>query len=380
MSLDTVDLAPPEPTTGEHVQVSWRKPLGMTGLSFFNFFLRILTLGIYDFWGRTEVRKRIWSAVRLNDEPLIYTGTGMELFLGFLIVFGIFLLPLMLATVGVILYFGPESPYIAVFQLVVSVVVFFLIGIAIYRAQRYRLARTHWRGIRGGLFGSSLNYGWTFFWTAMLIPMTLGWIVPWRTTELQKIMTNDTRFGDRPFTFRGSAGPLYGRFAVLWVGTLLLYIAAIVAIVAAVFYVGSAEGFDFSDENVDENISEGGKQIIGAVTIAVFVIAFLVYGLFSAWYRAKVFNYFASATHFENAQFRGTVTGWGLIWLGITNFLIIIFSLFILLPVVQARTARYFIEHLELVGSVPVEEIAQGAQQDLKTGEGLAQAFDVDAF
>ena len=52
-----------------------------------NLLLRVLTLGIYHFWAKTEVRKRIWSAIRINDEPLTYTGRGMELFLGFLIVF-----------------------------------------------------------------------------------------------------------------------------------------------------------------------------------------------------------------------------------------------------------------------------------------------------
>ena len=36
------------------------------GGTLLNGLLRILTLGVYHFWGKTEVRQRIWSAVRID--------------------------------------------------------------------------------------------------------------------------------------------------------------------------------------------------------------------------------------------------------------------------------------------------------------------------
>ena len=57
--------------------ISWvHPPEGFLGLSLLNGVLRILTLGVYHFWGKTEVRQRIWSAVRIDGEPLDYRGTG----------------------------------------------------------------------------------------------------------------------------------------------------------------------------------------------------------------------------------------------------------------------------------------------------------------
>src|SRR5262249_42732292 len=182
---------------GEPLALTWKEQPGLIGLSFVNFVLRILTIGIYYFWGKTEVRRRIWSAVRLNGEPLAYTGTGGELFLGFLIVFGIVLLPMLLASVAAAFLFGPSS--IGVVQGLFYVFIFFLRGVGIHRAQRYGLARTTWRGIRCGLEGSSWHYAWTHFWTALLIPFTLGWIMPWRPTRLQSLISNGMRFGDRQF-------------------------------------------------------------------------------------------------------------------------------------------------------------------------------------
>ena len=79
-------------------RISWVPPAGrLRGLSLLNGLLRILTLGVYHFWGKTEVRQRIWSAVRIDGEPLEYRGTGGELLRGFLIVFFLILLPMGLA-------------------------------------------------------------------------------------------------------------------------------------------------------------------------------------------------------------------------------------------------------------------------------------------
>ena len=194
MAGNAITDTPDGSTAGRHLELSWLSPIGMIGLSIANFIYRLFTLGIYDFWARTEVRKRLWSAIRLDGEPLVYTGTGKELFLGFIIVFGLVLLPMLLLSAGIILVFGPTSPVAQLFPLALYVFIFLLFGVAIYRAQRYRLLRTSWRGIRGSLDGNSWNYGWTYFWTFLLIPLTLGWIIPWRTTKLQTLITNDAMF------------------------------------------------------------------------------------------------------------------------------------------------------------------------------------------
>ncbi len=114
--------------------------------------------------------------------------------------------------------------------------------------------------------------------------------------------------------------------------------------------------------------------------IALAAAAYIVYSIVSAWYRAKQINHFAAHTHFDKASFRSRVTAGGLIWIGVTNILLVIFTLGLLIPVAQARAARYLVENLEIVGAVSLDEIAQGADAGIRRGEGLAQAFDVDAF
>lgn len=359
----------------EPVTLSWAPPKGMVALCFINFVLRILTLGIYHFWGKTEVRRRIWSAIRLNGEPLAYTGTGMELFLGFLIVFGAVLLPAVLLSFGAVLFFGPQSPMLALYQVVVYAAFFFLLGIGIHRAQRYRLARTRWRGIRGGLEGSSLSYAWTYFWTGLLIPLTLGWIVPWRSTRLQALISNGMRFGDRPFRFSAPSGPLYPRFAILW-------LAAVVIMLVASSMIGVLAALVFRPGDLRPDVPPGMGRMgaLLAIVYGVMFAGFLVYGIFSAWYRAGMMNHFAAHTTFEGARFRGSATAGSLMWLTVSNYLMVLLTLGLLSPLAQARSARYFVERIAIEGEVPLAQIVQRAEDPMRRGEGLAQAFDVDAF
>lgn len=366
---------------GEPLALTWKQQSGLIGLSIVNFILRVLTLGIYHFWGKTEVRRRIWSAIRLNREPLEYTGTGKELFIGFLVVFFGLFLPVTLIAFALVLTFGPQSRALASFQLLAYVAFFFLIGVGIHRALRYRLSRTRWRGIRGGLEGSSLRFAWTYFWTALLIPLTFGWITPWRTTKLQSLLSNGMCLGSRPFRFTARSGPLYGRFAVLWLFGAIVF-SAIMGIVGYLVYdiIISNPQFAGGAPRAPGQFDPKLAFRVGLIVIAGYIVFGILMGIVMAWYLAAKFNHFAAHTHFEGATFRGNATAWSLIWLAISNMLIVMLTLGLLAPVAQARAARYMVERLSIDGTVPLAEIMQRAEDPMRRGEGLAQVFDVDAF
>jgi uncharacterized membrane protein YjgN (DUF898 family) len=367
--------AAPQRFGAEPLALTWKQQSGLIGLSIVNFVLRLLTLGIYHFWGKTEVRRRIWSAIRLNGEPLEYTGTGKELFLGFLVVLFCFFVPFLVVGLALVYAYGQQSGVVQAYYVLAYVTFFFLIGVAIHRALRYRLARTRWRGIRGGLEGSSLRFAWTYLWTALLVPFTLGWIMPWRATKLQGLLSNDMRFGNRPFRFLARSGPLYGRFAVAWIGTVLLFVAATAGVAFSMYLVG----FDPQPAAVPGRPPSVNPKAVAAI-VPVMLVFYLLFGLIVAWYQAGAFNHFAAQTSYEGATFRGNLTTWSMIWLVISNLLIVSLTFGLLAPVAQARAVRYVVERLSIDGVVPVTDIAQRAEDPMRRGEGLSQVFDVDAF
>ena len=361
-----VDMSLPGPAAP---RLSWSEPAqGWVRLSMLNSLLRLLTLGVYHFWGKTETRQRIWQAVRIDGEPLEYRGTGGELLRGFLIVFAGILLPVSILGFVVPLALQAYPKAQGSYNIVVWVFLLMLSGIAMHRARRYRLSRTAFRGIRGGLSGASTPFAWTYIWTLALVPLTLGWIYPYRALRLHRALTEASCFGDAPFTFTGKSGALYRRFWVVWVAGVSLLGASIAA-------VGGLAGLASKPDGL-RTLHFGTWAAIGAVLL----IAYFLFGLVYAWYAAGRLNYFASRTHLGGASFKLTATVPSFMWLTASNFLMRLFTLGVLSPVAEARSIRYIVERLSIEGPIPWTHIAQNPDALLKRGEGLAEALNVDAF
>lgn len=181
-----------------------------------NALLSLLTLGIYRFWGKTRLRRHLWSSISFQGDRFEYTGTAKELFIGFLIALTV-LVPL-----GVFANFADLiSPVdiistVQIIQLVSAIIFLFLIQFAIYRARRYRLTRTTWRGIRGGQTGSAVRYALISMGHFVLLGLSLGLTMAWMNTTLERIKMNNTWLGDRKFSFDGSAGKLFKSWFFAW--------------------------------------------------------------------------------------------------------------------------------------------------------------------
>lgn len=376
--MSYTDVQPQQPRTPPGASLPFTlnyvsKP-GLGALSIKNFLLNAITLWIYSFWGKTNVRRHIWSCVRVMDEPLEYTGTGLELFLGMLIVTGVVIVPLFLLQTVLQVVYGPEVAAVA--QLVALVIILFLLGVAVYRARRYRLSRTVWRGIRGTLTGSPWAYAWSNFWMLLILPFTLMWSWPWMRMRLTSRMTNEMEFGSAPFQFGGPAGPLYKRFAILWFGGLAL----VILLPTLVWLSGMSAMLQgmMADQSMPSQ-----EEVIGVVVLAIIVIFplfALVMAVSRAIYIAGEMNHFARCTAFENVRFDMNATTLSLIGLAVGNFFILVLSLGIAAPFVQQRLVRYFCTRLIPVGAVDVATIQQSQAAVDRRGEGLAEVFDIDAF
>ena len=203
---------------------------------------------------------------------------------------------------------------------------------------------------------------------------TLGWSYPWGRLRLMEQMLSHTYFGDRQFSFSGSAKPLYKRFAIVWfggIGTIILLAALVTGGIAGMVAVMEVD-LQIPDEN-NGNIA-GVFFLIGIVSIILFYGPIL---LLFAFYKAREFAYIAECTRFEGLTFRFNATFGSLIRLVFGNFLILIFTLTLGQPFAQLRNFRFFCSRLQAVGVVDFEAIQQSAQARPSVGEGLADAFDV---
>lgn len=337
-----------------------------------NAVLNILTLWFYRFWGRTNVRRVLWQKTTLNGEPFEYTGTGKELFIGFLIIFFAVLLPLVIAQ-EVLAVFAADLGITAtgVLGATFYVVILFLIGLAIYRARRYRMTRTVWRGIRGTMTGKAGPYALRYLGFFVLSVVTLGLAYPFGRMRTFGRLMGETGFGDRSFDFEGSSRPLYARFLILW-------LPVAVAMAAIVLALNSIDTAALENGETDTAATDGAAAFLAFVPFVGVLVA--VYGTIALIaYRVREMQHFADCTRFEGLRFKLDVTGWSLFKLLFGNFLISLLTLGFGLPFAQMRLFRYFCDRLTINGNIDIDAIVQSSAEKPSFGEGLADAFDMGA-
>lgn len=195
--------------------------------------LTLLTLGIYRFWAKTRIRKYLWSSVLGDGDAFEYTGTGLEKFLGFLI--AIVVLALYLGVVQMLLFFAglnfsfnPETreglmalnALIYVNILAVLPLIFY----AMYRARRYQLSRTRWRGVRFGMEKGAWGYAFRAIGYYLLSFLSLGLLLPLASFKLEKYMADRSWFGDARFEQGGHWARLYGAMKHIFIGLAIMFL------------------------------------------------------------------------------------------------------------------------------------------------------------
>jgi hypothetical protein len=180
--------------------------------------LLIPTIGLYRFWLTTWKRRFYWANTEIDGDPLEYTGSAFQLLLGFLMALAVFV-PLY----GLFFYLSTQSSEAAVIGYgFVAVLLWFLMGYAIYRARDFRLSRTLWRGIRCDQGGSAWGYAIRRFFWSLLVMVTAGLAYPFMSANLWAYRYCHSWYGDRQFGFVGGWKQLARPFYLAYVGIAII--------------------------------------------------------------------------------------------------------------------------------------------------------------
>src|SRR6266545_3534443 len=224
--------------------------------------LELVTLGFYRFWLLTDIRRHLWSNTLVDGDAAEYTGRGKELLIGFLVALAI-LVPIYLG------YFliGLEAEHYQAFASIPLIAFFYLFGqFAIYRARRYRLTRTVWRGVRFWMSGSGWIYALQASLWGLLSTVTLGLALPWRAAALERYKMRHSYYGDLQGSFEGRGWEFFKRGWWLWLVAMVTLIVLFVTVPLAKWYPA---------------LLPLAKVVFGAALLIPIVAPFL-YGIFKA--------------------------------------------------------------------------------------------------
>jgi uncharacterized membrane protein YjgN (DUF898 family) len=337
------------------------KSSDFVGLGIKNGLLNIVTLGVYSFWAKTATRRRIWEKVSLNGEAFNYTGKGLELFLGFLLGMAILFVPYVAVVILTMV-----NPLFVMLILPLYIALIVALGAATFMAFRYVAGRTLWRGTRFQLTGSPAKFGWTYLGYFLLFCITLGWFSPAMTMRLSGKLWGSLSYGDKKLNWQRSTNEgLYGPFTLAWLVGVVGYGVFIALMMPAMMANAQSGG-------APDAALVGKLYLYLLVYILVVVVA-------SAAYHVALMRAVIGAIRVDEARFSIAIKAVDLIVLSLTNVLILIFSLGFLLPVVEARSARFVLSRLSSTGTVDLSGVRQ-APLGSSADEGLADAFGISTF
>ena len=339
----------------------------------------LATLGAYRFWGKTRLRRYLWSRVSFLGDAVEYTGTGRELLLGFIA--AIVVLGLLAGSlVGIEMATGIDHPLYWTAQAIYTVGFVFLVYVAEYRARRYRLSRTEWRGIRFAQDGSSVRYALLALGWLALNLLTLGAAYGIYRTRLQRYRTTHTSFGSLRFEFEGRAAELVKAWLFAWF--LLLPTLGLAYIWYRVWefrrFAGRTRcgGLSF-----DSSLATGTmiRIVVGFGLLTLLLLA-LLFGTLLAF----VFAVAQDPVLMETIQWVDARLPFGLGALDLVGYVV---ALAVFLPVMAVLRVlflihplfRHVLPSIRVIGEEDYEAIAQSAQSMPRQGEGLADALDVGA-
>ncbi|MFT6452611.1 MAG: uncharacterized membrane protein YjgN (DUF898 family) [Halocynthiibacter sp.] len=407
----------------------------MFGLAFRTGALTVLTFGFYRFWMKTKLRRYYWSSIRPGGVPLEYTGQGIEKLLGFLVAvvvmaFYIGIVNLLLMFASFAIFHGNVTAYVLSFVGVLPIVFF-----AQYRARRYILARTRWRGIRFGLEPGAWGYSFRALGYWLLAIGSLGLLWPLKTFRLEKYRIDHTYFGDQKLHQGGRFTMLYRPFLQVLIpgyislGLLVwLYAMSLSGVEELGFVEIIAALVDFGEENSGADYGFLRAQLLHFITVPWMLVGMLHYSVQA--FRIMAAHKSAGPIRFESKPRTGRmfwiylsgftlsylvfVCGIGAViflgfvfalimmgdmssgvaleeslrmyplWLTTGVSILVYFTIFILWQVfkhvfVTLPTARHYAETLTLFGTDEIGLINQRARDEFAEAEGFADALDLGA-
>jgi uncharacterized membrane protein YjgN (DUF898 family) len=264
--------------------------------------LLMVTLGIYRFWLATDVRRFLWSNTEIAGEALEYTGTPLELLLGFLIAIAI-LIPVYAGFFLAALDLGTLGKFS-------GVIAFAALGVlgqyAIYRARRYRLTRTIYRGLRFHQEGSAWAYAFRAMMWWFITALSFGLAYPFQLASLERYKMRNTFYGDLAGSFEASGFGLLLRGLPMWLLIFAPLALAVSGFMGAVDWKALADVLAQGGDNVMGKI-EGSNPGLGAVIVFAMLmggVSASLAGVLYPAFQAMVLRWWSSGLRFGAIEVR----------------------------------------------------------------------------
>ncbi|MCE9594124.1 MAG: DUF898 domain-containing protein [Planctomycetes bacterium] len=322
-----------------------------------NLLLTIVTLGIYSAWAKVRKQRYFYGHTHLAGSTFDYHARPEAILKGRLIA---------AALLAVYVAAGEISPFLLVAVIVAYVVILPWI---VVKALQFRARVSSWRGIRFDFDGQLGEAAIVFSLLLLLMPLTLGLILPYWWYRRQRFSIGELRFGATHFRFKAEVGAYYRVFLLL----LAVLVGVMVVALGCAFVVALVATLADQTPPEEDSLS---YYLVGSASYAAGLVFFSVLNGFA---RGWIGNLALGNTYVGEHRLRPRFDAAALAWLQFTNTLLVVVTLGLFTPWAQIRLAKYTVEHMSIALKGDLDSfVAAQAQPGSATGGEMADIFDVD--
>lgn len=339
-----------------------RYPLQFTGkgseyfsIWIVNIALTLLTLGIYSAWAKVRNKCWFYGHTLLDEQTFAYHATPLQILKGRLI-----------ALAFIIAYFF-SAKFAPTLFLLIILALFLSTPWIVVNSLRFNARNSSYRGIRFGFIGTTGQAAKYFILYQFLVFITLGLALPYVVYKQTKFIVNHYRYGQTPVTFNADAKAFWKIY-----GAMLLSMAIPIGLI---FFV-SIQASILEKSSVPKDTVMLMLRNVLFIGIISFYIMIPIIG---AYIKARMSNLVYNNSQIGSVSFVSTQRARDLIWIFVSNILLIALTFGIFIPWAKVRLAKYRTSHL----IVENQETLEGFTNDIRdqisaTGGELAEALDLD--
>lgn len=320
------------------------------GIWIVNLLLSIVTIGIYSAWAKVRAKKYFYNHTYVEGRNFDYHATGKQILIGRLIV------------IAAVIVFQVVTAVAPVLGLLLLVSLLFIYPWLIVRSMQFNARMSSFSNVRFGFSATVGQAFLTFLVYPVLMALTAYTAFPIWDRAVKRFSIDHHKLGQASFKVDVGLGVFYKAFliSIAWV--------IVVGILGVVVTGFSFQDFASAMDNADRN--PGGAMSIMALFYLLFFIAFLpAVFIYQALTRNAVYN----NTRLEGGhRFASNVTAPRLLWIAVSNLVVVVCTLFLMLPWAQVRMARYLADH---TGMIPGGSLDDFVGQQQAAGSAMGDAY-----
>ena len=321
-----------------------------------NVLLTIVTLGIYAAWAKVRKRRYFHGNTRVFGHTFEYLADPLKILYGNLIVVGMFLIYSLSGAISPLL----QLPFLLLFLIAVP---WFII-----KAYAFNARNTAWRGLRFAFKGTYGEAAMAYLLRPLLIPFTLGGIIPYVLKRQKEFVVTRHSYGATPFTFSARTGEFYKIYLITG-----LFFLPIIAAYLSMFGMLAAQAAKHSGR-----VPPGAAGAFGLIGMLMLIgLPLALVGSF--YFRSRIFNLMWNNTMLAGHQFLATMRARDLFLIHFVNGLVTLVTLGLMQPWATVRLVKYQLSCIHISAAGNMDEFVAAAQPPVSAiGDAASGFFDFD--